>query len=77
MRSGTSVLGPERHVSWTAAISIFTKKSPVIAPGFLLRTLPVDQPIYYFMFVISLKSAKALGLTVRPTLLAITDDVIE
>jgi putative ABC transport system substrate-binding protein len=70
--SGLVSLGPDLVVMSRQGAAYIDK----IFRGAKPADLPVEQPERYEMFV-NLKTAKALGLTIPPTLLARADEVIE
>ena len=85
--SGKPTVGPYAQwardgllMSYSADVQDSVRHAGIYAAKILNGAKPADLPIEQptkFVFMLNLKTAKALGLTVPPTLLALADEVIE
>jgi putative tryptophan/tyrosine transport system substrate-binding protein len=69
---GLLAYGPRIRLCYRQVVSLVDKALRGTKPG----ELPIEQPTR-FDLLINLKTARALGLTVSPRLLARADEVIE
>ena len=69
---GLMTYGPSfDELYWRAAGQVYK-----ILQGVNIADLPIEQPVK-FDFVLNMRTATALGLTIPPSLLALADEVIE
>jgi putative ABC transport system substrate-binding protein len=67
-------------LSYTSNLVDLSRRAAEFVDRILRGTKPADMPVEQpmkFDLVINMKTAKALGLTIPPSLLALADEVIE